>query len=251
MNKWKFSLMAVPFVFMIWFVVSAKYPAYIVPSPVDVFHEGVVQWNKGEIQTHILLSLKRLVLGFVLSACMAFLIGILAGAFRPFRLFLMPLVSFFQATPPMAWAPLLVIFLGLGDAPMISVIMIASFFPILMNVIQGMNMIPESHIRAAKSLGATGWKLAFYVYLPEIIPAAISGIYVGFAISWRSLVAAEMIGGNGGIGYFISFNGQTGNSSAVILGILIIGFLALFMDFLFLKPLHNRFAGWALRNKNE
>ncbi len=247
MNKGKFGLLAFVFVLIVWFIVSSRYPSYIFPSPTDVFNEGIAQWKRGEIQTDILLSLKRLVLGFMIASFIAFFIGILAGAFRPFRQFLMPLVSFFQATPPLAWAPLLIIFLGLGDAPMVAIIIVAAFFPIVMNVVQGMNMIPESHIRAAQSLGAKGWKLAFYVYLPEIIPAAISGIYVGFAISWRSLVAAEMIGGNGGIGYFISFNGQTGNSAAVILGIFIIGFLSLFMEFLFLKPLHKRFAGWASR----
>lgn len=248
MRKWTIGFTAVLFVLVVWTVVSTQYPAYIFPSPIDVFYEGIKQWNKGEIQTHILLSLKRLVIGFLTSAALAFIIGIFAGASRWFRDFLTPLVTYFQATPPMAWAPLLIIVLGLGDAPMIAVIIIASFFPILINVIQGMNMIPQSHIQAAKTLGAKGWKLGIFVYLPEIVPAAISGIYVGFAISWRSLVAAEMIGGNAGIGYFIAFNGQIGNITSVLLGIIIIGFLALIMDYLFLKPIYNRFAKWASRN---
>ncbi|MDP4552944.1 ABC transporter permease [Alkalihalobacillus macyae] len=250
MNRWKMSWLAVPFVLIVWSAIAVNFPSYVFPGPIDVFNEGVNQWEKGELTNHILVSLKRLVIGFVLSATMAFLIGILAGASRRFREFLTPLVTFFQATPPMAWAPLLIILLGLGDAPMIAVIIIASFFPILINVIQGMNQIPESHIRAARSLGAKSWRLGYYVFLPEITPAAISGIYVGFAISWRSLVAAEMIGGNSGIGYFIAFNGQIGNTASVILGILLIGFLALLMDYLLLKPLHKRFASWASREEN-
>ncbi|MCQ6277290.1 ABC transporter permease [Bacillus sp. V3B] len=250
MKKQTIGWLSVPFVLGIWFLVASQYPSYIFPGPIDVWNEAILQWNNGEIQSHVLLSLKRLVIGFVIAALLAFMIGILGGAFRPLREFLMPIVTFFQATPAMAWAPLLIIFLGLGDAPMIAVILIASFFPILINVIQGMNMISESHIRAAKSLGAKGWRLGVYVYLPEIIPAAISGVSVGFAIAWRSLVAAEMIGGNSGIGYFISFNGQIGNTASVILGIIIIGFLALMMDYLLLKPLQQRFAGWASRNEN-
>ncbi|MDC3417539.1 ABC transporter permease [Aquibacillus salsiterrae] len=245
-KKW-IGWLAIPFVLVIWFIISAQYPSYMFPSPIDVMHEAGTQWEKGEIQSHIALSLKRLGIGFIISMFLAFLIGIIAGASRLFRQFLMPIVTYFQATPPMAWAPLLIILLGLGDAPMIAVIIIASFFPILINVVQGMNQIPETHIRAARSLGAKGWKLAIYVYLPEIIPAAISGITVGFAISWRSLVAAEMIGGNAGIGYFISFNGQIGNASSVLLGILLIGFLALILDFLLLRPIQKRFASWAIR----
>ncbi|MBH0229202.1 ABC transporter permease [Halobacillus yeomjeoni] len=250
MRKWGIGFTAVLFVLIIWTGVSTQFASYIFPGPIDVFHEGIKQWEKGEIQNHILLSLKRLVTGFLISAILAFLIGILAGVSRWFKDFLTPLVTYFQATPPMAWAPLLIIVLGLGDAPMIAVIIIASFFPILINVMQGMDMIPSSHIQAAKTLGAKGWKLGIFVYLPEIIPAAISGIYVGFAISWRSLVAAEMIGGNAGIGYFIAFNGQIGNTTSVLLGIILIGFLALLMDYVFLKPLYNRFAKWASRTAN-
>ena len=247
MKKWIIGFLAIPFVLLVWTVVSTQYPSYIFPSPIDVWNEAVRELSKGEIQAHIVISLKRLAIGFLSASCLAFLVGILAGASKTFRHFITPLVSFFQATPPMAWAPMLIILIGLGDGPMIAVIIIASFFPILINVIQGMNQIPESHIRAAKSLGAKKWKLAYYVYLPEIFPAAISGIYIGFAISWRSLVAAEMIGGNAGIGYFIAFNGQIGNAASVLLGIIIIGFLALVMDYLLLKPIHRRYAGWASR----
>lgn len=245
MRRFHFGWLAIPVVLLAWVGIATFYPAYIFPGPYDVWQEGLNQWEKGELLGHIAVSLKRLTIGFVTATTAAFVIGILAGASRRFLEFLTPIVTYFQATPPMAWAPLLIIIFGLGDLPMIAVIIIASFFPVLINVMQGMNLIPENHIRAAKSLGASGWKLAIYVYLPEIIPAAISGVYVGFAISWRSLVAAEMIGGNAGIGYFIAFNGQIGNSASVLLGILLIGFMALFLDYLLLRRLHNRFANWA------
>ena len=247
MNRFNYGWLAVPAVLLVWFGVASQFPSYIFPGPVDVYHTGVEQIKGGEVGQDILISLQRLATGFLISALLAFLVGIMAGAWRPFRQFLSPLVSFFQATPPMAWAPLLIILLGLGNAPMVAVIIIASFFPILLNVMQGMRMIPETHIRAAKSLGAKGFRLAFNVYLPEIIPAAISGLNIGFAISWRSLVAAEMIGGNAGIGYFIAFNGQLGDSAAVLFGIIVIGLLALVMEWLILKPLQKRYAGWAER----
>ena len=128
---------------------------------------------------------------------------------------------------------------------MVAVIFMASFFPVVISVMQGVERIQESHIRAARMLGATGWKLGLYVYLPEVAPAAITGIYVGFGVAWRSLVAAEMIGGNAGLGYFISTNGQTGNPAAVMLGILVVGFLSWLFDRLMLRPLKHRLAGWS------
>jgi NitT/TauT family transport system permease protein len=249
MMRWHYGWLALPFVILVWMSISSLFPSYIFPNPLIVWEEGVKQWHRGEIQKHIIVSLRRLGIGFSVAIIVAFIIGILSGTIKGFRQFLTPIVTYFQATPPMAWAPLLVIIFGLGDFPMISVIFIASFFPILINVIQGMDLIPENHKRAAKTLGASGWRLGIYVFLPEIIPAAISGIYVGFAIGWRSLVAAEMIGGNSGIGYFIAFNGQIGNSASVILGILLIGFLALCLDYLILKRIYKRYAGWSVRQQ--
>jgi NitT/TauT family transport system permease protein len=244
MKRFHLGWFAPFFALAVWMIVSRFYPAYAFPRPLDVWDEAVKQWQNGAIFGHIAVSLRRLAIGFLSSAVSAFVIGIFAGISSRFREFLTPLVTYFQATPPMAWAPFLIVILGLGDLPMIAVIIIATFFPILINVIQGMNLISENHLRAARSLGAKGWKMAIFVYLPEIIPSAISGLYVGFAIGWRSLVAAEMIGGNAGIGFFIASNGQTGNIPAVLLGVLLIGFLALGLDFLFLKPLHRRLGSW-------
>jgi NitT/TauT family transport system permease protein len=95
------------------------------------------------------------------------------------------------------------------------------------------------------SLSANKYQLAWHVYLPEVMPSAFSGIIVGFGIAWRSLVAAEMIEGNEGIGWLIASSGQIGNSSLVMVGIITIGVLAMFFEFILLKPLKKRFVSWA------
>lgn len=247
MRKFHYGILAFPFIILVWVLISSQYPALVFPGPLRTLAEFKKQLVSVDFYHHIGISLYRLFLGFFIAACFAFFIGMLAGISKAVRQFLTPLVMIFQATPPMAWAPLLILILDLGNAPMIAVIVIAAFFPIVVNVMQGMERIKISHIRAAQSLGANRWQLAWYVYLPEVMPAAFTGVIVGFGIAWRSLVAAEMIGGSAGIGWLISSSGQIGNSPLVMVGIATIGILALLFEFILLYPLKKRFASWAPR----
>ncbi|UOF92443.1 ABC transporter permease [Fodinisporobacter ferrooxydans] len=247
MKKFHFGILSFPFILAVWIAASYHYPALVFPGPLQTFQELKRQVVSTEFYHHIGISLYRLFIGFSIAAIAAFLVGMLAGVSKAFRQFITPLIMIFQATPPMAWAPLLILLLDLGNAPMIAVIVIAAFFPIVVNVIEGTERIKLSHIRAAQSLGASKWQLALHVYLPEVMPSALTGVVVGFGVAWRSLVAAEMIGGNAGIGWLISSSGQIGNSSLVMVGIITIGILAMLFEFLLLHPLKKRFASWAPR----
>ncbi|HZG70143.1 MAG TPA: ABC transporter permease [Chondromyces sp.] len=247
MKKWLWGSLSIPFVLLVWVAVASRYPDLIFPGPLVVIEEFFQQLSSPEFYDHVGISLYRLCIGFGIAAISAFIVGTLAGLSHPFRLFLSPIVSFFQATPPMAWAPLFILLFDLGNAPMIAVIVMAAFFPILVNVIQGMETIKESHKRAALSFGANRFQLVRYVYLPEIMPAAFSGVIVGFGIAWRSLVAAEMIGGDAGLGWLIATSGQMANSSLVMVGIVTIGIMALLFEVILLKPLKKRYASWAPR----
>lgn len=245
MRKFHYGILAVPFVIVVWMIAASYYPPIIFPGPWRTLLELKKQLVSPDYYYNIGISLYRLFAGFAIAAISAFLVGLLAGMSKAFRQFLSPMVMLFQATPPMAWAPLLILMLDLGNAPMIAVIVLAAFFPIVVNVIQGMERIKISHIRAAQTLGANRMQLAWHVYLPEVMPSAFTGIVVGFGIAWRSLVAAEMIGGSAGVGWLISSSGQVGNSPLVMVGIITIGILAMFFEFVLLYPLKKRFASWA------
>ncbi|WP_028548849.1 ABC transporter permease [Paenibacillus sp. UNC451MF] len=247
MKKIHYGIFAVPFIILVWVLAASHYPALVFPGPLKTFTELKKQLVSADFYHHIGISLYRLFVGFAIASVCAFVVGLLAGISKQFRQFLTPMVMLFQATPPMAWAPLLILLLDLGNAPMIAVIVIAAFFPIVVNVIQGMEQIKVSHIRAAQTLGANRFQLAWHVYLPEVMPSAFTGMVVGFGIAWRSLVAAEMIGGNAGLGWLISSSGQIGNSPLVMVGIITIGILAMFFELVLLHPLKKRFASWAPR----
>lgn len=248
MKKWLWGSLSIPFLFIVWAIIASQYSDLVFPGPLIVLNELFKQLISAEFYQHIGISLYRLAMGFGIAMIGAFLVGVFAGLSHPFRLFLSPIISFFQATPPMAWAPLFILLFNLGNAPMIAVIVMAAFFPILVNIVQGMELVKQSHVRAALSFGANRFQLVRYVYLPEVMPAAFSGIVVGFGIAWRSLVAAEMIGGNAGIGWLIATSGQMANSALVMVGIIVIGLMALFFEVVLLLPLKKRFASWAPRS---
>lgn len=244
MKKWLWGMLSVPLLLVLWSIASIFYDPLVLPGPTIVYSELIKQLASLEYYHHIGISLYRLFAGFILAMLAALSVGLIAGLSQSFRYFLTPIVSFFQATPPMAWAPLLFLIFALGNAPMIAIIFIAAFFPILVNVIHGIERIQISHIRAALSLGANRQQLIRYVYLPGMMPAAFTGLIVGFSIAWRSLVAAEMIGGDAGIGWLIASSGQIGNSPLVLVGIITIGILSLFIETLLLRPFKKRFADW-------
>lgn len=244
MKKFHYGILSVPFVLIVWLIVSSQYSALVFPGPLIVLKAFIKELGQPSYYHAIGISLYRLMFGFIIALVSAFIVGTIAGISQAFRQFITPIVTFFQATPPMAWAPLLILMLNLGNAPMIAVIVIAAFFPIVVNVIRGMEMIRESHVRAANALGASRLQLAFHMYLPAVFPAAFTGILVGFGIAWRALVAAEMIGGSAGLGWLIASSGQIGNSQLVMVGIISIGLLAMFFEYGLLRPLQKKFADY-------
>lgn len=228
----------------LWALVAPLFPAYLIPSPWRVAAEAAHMLATPAFYANLGSSLGRLAAGFSLAAALALALGLWCGRSAATRQFFNPLISFFQAVPPVAWAPMLIIFFGMGHAPMITVIAAAVLFPVWINTMDGARQIRLSHLRAAQSMGASGWRLIWHVYLPETLPAAVSGLRIGFGMGWRSLVAAEMIGASSGLGWDLFTHGQTGNMSAVFFEILAIGCLSVLLDQVLFRRVEARIAHW-------
>lgn len=236
-RRWHWGYVSVPAAALIWYGATRGVPAFIFPGPLDVLRTALASLATRTFYEGLGASLFRLLVGFGAGGVLGSALGIAAGRFRGIDEALGPFVSFFQAVPPITWVPLFVILLGIGNLPIMSVVTMASLFPVIIAVEGGMRAIPKSQALAARALGARGWPMVVRFYLPALQPNLAGGLRVGFGIAWRSLVASEMIGGNNGIGFSIQTAGQVGNMSAVVFGILVIGALSLLFDGLVLKPL--------------
>jgi ABC-type nitrate/sulfonate/bicarbonate transport system permease component len=243
-SNFNWGWLSLPFLILCWSIVASFYPAYILPQPWDVAREALRWINDGSLWGHLKASLYEELGGFSLAIIVSILLGAAAGLSNRFRDFISPLNSLFMAIPPVAWAPLTMIIFGLGYWSIVMVIFIAAVFPMAITIQEGIQSIRGGEVRAARTLGASPVQIIRHVYIPASLPFVTAALRIGFSQAWRALVAAEMIGASKGIGWMVSMGGQIGNSSQVLLGIVIIGLIAWLMESLVFRRIEKHYQTW-------
>lgn len=217
----------------------------VMPSVMDVFERLDREITNEKFWNYIGASLSRLGIGYPLAVFLGGILGLLAGLSRGFAIFLRSLIGILQSIPPITWLPFLMILYGIGNLPIIVIVVIASFFPMALSVMNGTEGVVRTHLEVARVLGANKAQLLRKVYLPETVPAFITGAQVSFGNAWRSLIAGEMVGSASvGLGFGIMFSGDTGNMAYVIMYIVIIGTIATFLDHFLLEQIKRRLLRW-------
>jgi NitT/TauT family transport system permease protein/taurine transport system permease protein len=217
----------------------------------DLLTEGEVvhsikHFFRGELWPHIWWSMLEEIGGFGAAIICSIVFGFLAGFFKGFREYLVPLNGLFMAIPPIAWAPLMLIIFGIGYTTIVIVIFISAVNPMILTIMEGVLTIQGQEVRAARVLGAKRWQLFLHVYLPASLPFVTAALRIGFSQAWRALVAAEMIGASVGLGYMLQTGGEVGNSRLVLLGIVLIGFFSYLFERLLFRPIERRYEVWRL-----
>lgn len=156
------------------------------------------------LEKHIELSLYRLGAGFLIAAVAGVILGTAMGMFRLVYKFFAPILSILMPIPSIAWVPIVILWLGLGNATPIFIVFFTAIFPILYNTSTGVRSIDHRHIWAARTMGASNIQIFFSVVLPGALVYTIIGLKIGLASGWRALVAAEMLSATAfGLGFMI------------------------------------------------
>lgn len=173
-----------------------------VPAPTEVVQatQRIIQSPK--VLGHIVNSVRRIFVGFLLAAVLAIGLGLLIGRFRVASHALMGPLEILRPIPAVAWIPLAILMFTTAEASMIYITFIGAFFPILLNTIHGVQNLDVRLIVASRTLGAGPVAVFREVILPGALPSIVTGLSIGMGTSWFSLVTAEMISGQFGIGYF-------------------------------------------------
>ncbi|MBM3536581.1 MAG: ABC transporter permease [Alphaproteobacteria bacterium] len=212
------------------------YPSYMLPPLPEVWvHLGEIVGD-GSLAGHIVRSLGRLALGFMLGVGLAVPLGIAIALNRHVADTLKPLLTFLQSIAGIAWVPLAIIWFGIGIGSVVFVIANTIFFATLYNTIVGVQAIPQALHRAVRSLGGRGAGLATVLILPGALVQLIVGFRTAMAYGWRALVAGEMIAGTNGLGYMTIEAVQWYRTETVLLGMIAIGLIWLAMDRLVFVP---------------
>ena len=203
---------------------------YLLPGPGRVLETGLYMAGNGTLAGHVAGSLLRIAAGFGLSVVLAFLTASALYRWKVLDEICQGSLSFMRMTPPLALTPLLILWLGIGDATQIAVIVLASFFPVYLNTRDGLSRLDASFRELAASLHLSRARTVLFFLLPAATPSIITGLRLSFGYSWRALIAAELISASSGLGYMIMDAEQMQRADEVIVGILVIGMLGWALD---------------------
>ena len=224
------SLFVPVLVLVLWQAVSGAVSPYLLPGPARVLETGLAMAKSGMLGDHVLASFARIAAGFCLSVTLAFAAAALLYRWKILDELFQGSLSFMRMTPPLALTPLLILWLGIGDATQIAVIVLASFFPVYLNTRDGLSRLDAPFRELAASLHLSRPRMVLFFLLPAATPSIITGLRLSFGYSWRALIAAELIAAGSGLGYMIMAAEQMQRADEVIVGILIIGFLGWALD---------------------
>ena len=231
----------VPFVVLVgvWQTLawSGRFTINQLPPPSLVAEALIDSAADGTLFGHIVQSLGRLALGMLAGSAMGIALGVAMGLHRPTAELLEPLASFLNALSGIAWIPLAIVWFGLGPAAVTFILWNSIFFLVLFNTLLGVSTIPPIYRSAVLTLGGGRWHVVKDVILPGALPNILLGVRMGFAFGWRALVAAEMIGATGGLGFMIYNASYYLRSDIILAGIIVIGVLVQVIERLILVPL--------------
>jgi len=245
----RLGLISVGTLLWAWWTVTAAgliEPLFL-PGPQAILERAWKLLGEGYLDAslwqHLGASLGRIGLALVFAVLTAIPLGIAIGRSRVVRGLVDPLIEFYRPIPPLAYLPLIVIWCGIGELSKVLLIYLAIFAPIVIATATGVRSADPARLRAAQALGATPAQLIRHVILPSALPDILTGVRIGLGVGWSTLVAAELIAAQRGLGFMVQSAAQFLVTDVVILGILLIAVIAFALE-LGLRSLQRKLVPW-------
>ncbi|MEV5974686.1 ABC transporter permease subunit [Streptomyces sp. NPDC051921] len=236
-------VLAIVLVLVVWqLLVSAKVADEgKLPSPGAVWDSLSAMWLEGTLLDVLWTSVSRALLGFLLALAIGTPLGLLVARVGVIRTAIGPILSGLQSLPSVAWVAPAVLWLGLNDSMMYAVILLGAVPSIANGLVAGVDQVPPLFLRAGRTLGATGLKGAWHIVMPAALPGYLAGLKQGWAFSWRSLMAAEIIASSPdlglGLGQLLENGRNNFDMPGIFLAIILILLVGVAIDLLFFSPL--------------
>ena len=214
---------------------AGAFPTGTIPSPPKVAIAFGQEAESFRLFDDVIASLYRIAWGFVTAVLAAVPLGLLIGRSRMARDLLMPWVNFFRNMSPIAWIPFAIVWFGIGDAPAIFIIFLATFFQIVLATAAAASTVPKIYYRVAEDMGLGTGETLFRITLPAIMPQLVIALRVAIGVAWMVDVAAEMIAVRSGLGFLIWDARNGARMDLMVSGMIVIGSIGMTLDAVFLR----------------
>ncbi len=190
-------------------------PKYIIPRISDLWSEGIRMWQLENLPRHFISTASMSVLGFILGSLLGAVSGYLLGLLPTWERVLSPYILALQIAPKVAFAPLFILWFGYNAIPKLTVTVLVVFFPILVNVLQAMRVMDRDFVNLARAYNMSPVKIFFKVMLPFSMPNLMAGLRIGATLAVIGITVGELVGGEIGLGYLITFGQGQANTAMV------------------------------------
>ena len=215
----------------------------LLPTPAEVASSTRKMFAEQQVMMDIRVSLTRILIGVAIGCGLALPVGYALAWYSLLRSMFEPLVNFGRALPPIALIPLAIPILGIGESARISILVYAAFFSAVIVLFEGISSVDPILVRASRALGANRWEIFAKVAVPASVPHVFTAVRVAIGVSWATLVAAELIAAEQGLGAVIKDAQNFNRTAEVCAGIIMIGICALLIDVV-LKLAQRRLTRW-------
>ena len=224
-----------------------------IPGPVAVFTEwfsyhpkqGISIWTP-EYYQHIYVSCRRILYAFTLATVIGVPLGLFMGWSKVFNDYAFPIVEILRPIPILAWVPLAILMFSGYESPVIFLATLASLFVTTINTMLGVQSINSDYFRAAGCLGSSRWDVLRHVVIPGALPYVFTGLQISIGVAWFSLVAAEMVSGDFGLGYLILNSYVNSVTVPMVIGMITLGFVG-WGNSILVRSLGNYLMQWNVR----
>lgn len=220
------------FLLVAWWAVTAAgiFTPVQLPSPAAVIEATVGLIQRGDLWAHIGISVQRVLIGFGIGAVLGMIFGAVLGLSRWADALLTPLLGALRAVPSLAWVPLLILWMQIGEDSKVTLIAIGAFFPVFTTLYAGLQHVDPHLVEAGRAFGYKGFRLFKTVQLPAVVPSIFSGLRLALAQAWLFLVAAELIASSMGLGFLLTDSQNNGRTDRLILAIILLAVLGKITD---------------------
>ncbi len=222
---------------------SGAVKSYQLASPRDVVRELGTLFESGMLWRDIGASVERVALGFAIALAVALVLGSFVGSSRAAERALDPTLQAIRAVPSLAWVPLILLWLGIGETAKIALVAIGAFFPIYVALVAGIRGVDRKLVEVGQTFGLSRAALVTRVLVPATLPQLLVGARIGLTQAWLFVVAAELLAATNGLGFLLTDGQQTSRTDEILVAILLFALCGKLSESL-MRLLERRLVGW-------